>query len=214
MNLIIRLIKTFSKKTLSALILVSTILLFVIVYYVSETFHIPLRHFLSDPLSLFHVNPLRGVISNLGVLIWCATASILLFTFFLVIGKVSNKKSSFLLYSAFITAFLLFDDLFMFHEYILLSVGIVEEVMYGIYIVLFGVLFLAFSRILLAAQFKFALIIAFISFGNSIIIDLVVKGEKFRVLFEDGFKFLGIVCWAMFFIFYCLDLTKTTITKE
>ena len=96
----------------------------------------------------------------------------------------------------------------MFHERILLSIGIDEKVMYGIYFLLFGILLLGFYKLLLSAKFKFALIVAFISFGSSVLIDLLIEGEKFRMLFEDGFKFLGIVCWAIFFIFYCLDLTK------
>ncbi|WP_411895417.1 hypothetical protein [Winogradskyella sp. A2] len=173
-----------------------------------------MKLFTGDPLSTFDANPLTGVISNLGILLWCTTGSILLFTFFLVIGKVENKKTSFLLYSGLLTLVLLFDDLFMFHEHILKSIGIEEIVMYGIYVILFGILFLAYYRILLSAQFRYFLIITFISFGSSVIIDLLFEHEKFRILFEDGFKFLGIVCWFMFFTFYCLDITKNINLKN
>ena len=208
MELINQAIQNFSKKTLAIILLVTTVVLFWFIYMFSEKYDVPLSYILGDPLSSFDVNPLVGIISNIGVLLWCVTASILVFSFFLLIGKVENKKAAFLLYAAFFTAFLLFDDLFMFHERILLSIGIDEKVMYGIYFLLFGILLLGFYKLLLSAKFKFALIVAFISFGSSVLIDLLIEGEKFRMLFEDGFKFLGIVCWAIFFIFYCLDLTK------
>ena len=130
------------------------------------------------------------------------------------IGKVENKQASFLLYSGLLTVVLLFDDLFMFHERILKSIGIEEIVMYGIYVILFGILFLVYFRILLSAQFRFFLIITFISFGSSVIIDILFGEEKFRNLFEDGFKFLGIVCWFMFYAFYSLELVKHASLKE
>ncbi len=140
MELIKRGINHFSQKTLATLLVILTIILFWLVYIISVKFEIPIRYFTADPLSLFDVNPLIGVVSNIGILLWCATTAVLPFTFILVIEKVSSKQISFLLYVAVITGLLLLDDFFMFHDRILLSLGIHELVMYGIYALLFGIL--------------------------------------------------------------------------
>ncbi len=213
MVLIQGLIQNFPKKKLSLLIIGLTFCLFFLIYIVSEVYDIPMRLIIEDPLSTFGVNPLTGIVSNLGVLLWCATASILFFTFFLVIGSADNKKTMFLLYCAILTTILLFDDLFMFHEHILKSIGIEESVMYGVYMLLFGILFVAFFRILKNSTFNYLILITFISFGSSVIIDFFT-GEKLRMLFEDGFKFLGIVCWSMFFIFYSFKMVRHSLSEK
>jgi len=57
-----------------------------------------------------------GVLSNLGIILWCAAASVCLFSAITLHQKKSDVGAGFLYYSAFLSAYLLFDDFFQIHE--------------------------------------------------------------------------------------------------
>lgn len=78
----------------------------------------PLNVLMRDILAVTGGKLYTGVISNLGALIWMSSASVTLFSYFILKSRVDSGKSFFLLFSSFFTLLLLFDDFFMIHEFV------------------------------------------------------------------------------------------------
>ena len=80
----------------------------------------------------------RGTISNLGILLWWAAASVYAFAAYLYRSRFGRATSSlthaFLVYMAALTGLLALDDLFMIHEELLpVRLGVPEVSMYVLY---------------------------------------------------------------------------------
>jgi len=69
-----------------------------------------------DAAALAQIPPLWGIVSNLGILLWCAAVAICVFAAVAVFRAGPRDAFRFLLFSALLTAYLLFDDFFQFHE--------------------------------------------------------------------------------------------------
>jgi hypothetical protein len=76
-----------------------------------------LGFFIRDPTSVMVASPLTGMVSSIGVLGWCAAATLCLFTW-----AVTRRRSGgpvgdvFLLIPGLLTAAVMLDDLFRIHE--------------------------------------------------------------------------------------------------
>ncbi len=124
-----------------------------------------------------------GVVSNLGVLLWCAAAA----ACFLAAALTSGRRSP-LLYAGLLTTALLADDLFLLHEGVYALV-IEERIVFGLYalaLVGFVVAFRRFLRETTPSLFAAACAL----FAVSLVVDERWAGNH---LLEDGSKFLGIV---------------------
>lgn len=64
------------------------------------------------PTAIAGIHPLSGFISRLGVLLWCAAASICFFAAWTLRNSKQGDTFRFLLFFALLTAYLMFDDLF------------------------------------------------------------------------------------------------------
>ncbi len=162
---------------------------------------IPFIKFTRDPAALGFIHPLWGVLSNIGVLIWCSATAICFFTYILTRNKLGMQaQSSFLLYSGLLTLVLLLDDFFQFHDFLFpVYLHIPEYVIYIIYVGLTLFIVARFFRLIMTTEYL-VLIIAFSLFGVSIIVDLLTEEPTlFRVLAEDGSKFIGIVSWCLYY---------------
>ena len=137
-----------------------------------------------------------GLISNLGILIWAASASIALFSS--LSGLIEKRENSnFLLLGGILTLILCLDDFFLLHDkYIGPDFLYITYSIIGIYILI------KFRNIILNIDFS-AFIIAVFFLTSSILFDKYIQ-EIFPKnyiniqLFEEGFKFIGIVCWMNF----------------
>lgn len=200
------------KKTIGYIILLSYALiaiLMLLVYYVSLQFNIPFKEITGDPVLTFNAHPFTGIVSNIGILLWCASCSILVFSYFLAKDKLPKKEAFFLLYSGCITFLLLIDDLFMIHDYLLYSIGSNQYVMYTLYLILFIFYFIYFKDILINLPYKPLFILAFFFLGSSVGLDIVFKSEGLQYFIEDGLKLLGINSWFLFFTNYALLKLKS-----
>ncbi|MDO9582164.1 MAG: hypothetical protein Q7J24_03470 [Desulfomicrobium sp.] len=153
-----------------------------------------------DPLTQLGQPFYLGMISNLGILLWMATASVTLFSsFHLKPGVAHPQGTSFLRWVAILSLMLMCDDLLMLHEQVFPEYLHVPEIMvYVIYLVYTSLFFLKFWRLILSqANYKF-LILAFFFFGMSIIIDLDMFPGGIDI--EDSFKILGLTTYAYYFI--------------
>ena len=164
---------------------------------------IPFAQFTADPAATFNYNSMFGYISNVGVLLWCATASVcFLSAAILNVRRDQGEMVKFLVCFGALTAVLMFDDLFMFHESIAPEYLHVPEkavlIVYGLY-ALYS--FSHFRKIVLTNDIRF-LVLAACAFGFSVLIDQV--SDRFYLpgeyLFEDGAKFIGIASWLAYFV--------------
>ncbi|WNH10243.1 hypothetical protein [Thalassobellus suaedae] len=165
-------------------------------YYFSVKFQIPLEAMTADPMSTFDAHPFIGLISNLGVLLWCTTASICFFAGFYLRQKKHNKEGLFLISNGVITSALLLDDFFMMHEYLFYTL---QLVFYGVYLIGFIWYCYHFIRLIFLTEF-IILGLAFAFLGASVFIDVVFPNVGFEYFIEDGFKFLGICTWMLYFV--------------
>lgn len=165
-------------------------------------FDIEASNFTRDPVQVFRGQAYIGMLSNLGILFWMATVSITFFSSILLRKQGQQSEgANFLFYSALITAFLMIDDLFLFHERLFPVFFSIPEIIvyltYGLILLAYFAKF--FSKIL---DGEFALLFCAVALlGSSVLID--VASHFIRIwglyLFEDGFKFMGIVTWFLYF---------------
>jgi hypothetical protein len=161
-----------------------------------------------------------GLFSNLGVVLWTAAAAICLFAGSELPGVTNRAARHFLLYAGLFTLLLMLDDLFMLHE----NYG--DRLVYVLYAIGFLYYVIRFFRLILRLDVVlFAIAVPL--FGSAVLLDLapwrLLPGEgievpqavasspidrdevrhfgrELRYLLEDGFKFVGICCWAAFHI--------------
>ena len=160
--------------------------------------------FTMDPAALAGTNPFLGVVSNCGVLLWTAAAAISLFTAMLLHGRRAQRECArFLLAAGLLTAWLMFNDLFMLHEWLFAVVlGIPQPIVLLAYALMVA-LFLVRFRVLIARSDRLPLGLALAFFAASAATDQM-PGAWFRAwgwlyLLEDGCKLLGIVGWLWYF---------------
>jgi hypothetical protein len=168
--------------------------------WISITADIPISKFTRDPSAVMNGPFYAGALSNLGVLMWSAAATVCLFGASMLKGKAgSNAARSFLLASASFTSLLLVDDLFMLHDLVLPEYLNLRER----YIVLgYGVLMLAYLfafRLAILRTEWLVLVLAGGFFCVSLVVDKFPEDLlPMHHIFEDGAKFMGIVTWLLY----------------
>ena len=181
------------RKGLLALYLPILVLL-LLVAIAARSWHIGLSNFTRDMASIANVHPLVGVVSNVGILLWCATAAICLFSRRLLRQKGLHAEARFLLWAGLMTIVLLVDDLFMIHEYIApVHFHVNEKLVLASYALATGAYLLSHRRLILAANYQL-LAAAMALFTASMLVDLA-DGLGWWRLAEDGCKILGIASW-------------------
>lgn len=167
-----------------------------------------------DPLAQIGQPFYLGMISNLGILIWMATASVALFaSFHLKAGPAHPQRVSFLRWVAVFSLLLMSDDLLMLHEQVFpVYLHFPEKLVYVFYMVYLCILFAKFWRFLFDQVKCKVLIFAFFLFGMSVAIDVDIFPGGIDI--EDSFKILGITTYAYFFITLSSDWMRECISTE
>lgn len=197
--------RLFKKSTIITLlkIFLPGILILAIFGIYSFTSNFEFRMFSQDPIQIFRGKPYIGILSNLGILIWCATATILLYSAKLsdMQGK-SKKITDFLFYSGILTIFLMLDDLFLVHDIIFPEyLNIDDKAFYFIYGSSVLLLIYFFYKIILDSDY-ILLLLAFGLLAGSILFDFMDAlgiAIHYELVLEDSFKFLGIISWFAYF---------------
>ncbi len=189
-------------KKISPFVLIAglfALLMLIFVVSVYWALKVPMSDLTRDPVQLLNGRPYTGMLSNVGIMLWSATAGILLFTAVIVKTK---RDRWFLLLSFTFTLILLLDDLFLMHDMVFPEdLNISEYFLYGFYAFL-ALLFVLFYTRYILQQTPFPLLLmAFFLFALSISVDTIVKyiDLKHGFFIEDGSKFIGIVCWMVYF---------------
>ena len=172
------------------------------------------QHLFVEPAALCGVAPDAGLLSNLGVALWIATAAVLLFAADLVRPFPSRG----LLWPGALSLMLGLDDGLMLHEALLPHwLGVSDQVVQPALYALYGALLLLCLREHNRAKRRqgapfLVLWAAALCLGSSVAIDVVVESgwlnerhrlmldEAYELWWEDGLKLLGITAWAGYWI--------------
>ena len=170
-------------------------ILYLAILYVSNFYNIKLSLVVRDLAQTCGYPIGVGMISNIGILFWGAAASICLFTTFS--DNINRESSKLLLLGGLFSGLLCIDDLFLLHDR---YVG--QDFLNLTYLSISILLLVRFQRILKNIGL-FNLIISILFLGISIFFDGVIQqifnqSYELTQLIEEGFKFLGIVCWLNF----------------
>ena len=184
----------FPKKLFYFSILPSLIL-YLAILYLSNLYNIKLILVVRDLAQTCGYPIGVGMISNIGILLWGAAASICLFTSFL--ESINRESSKLLLLGGIFSSLLCIDDFFLLHDR---YVG--PDFLYLTYLAISIFLLIRFQKILKKIGF-FNLLIAILFLGLSVFFDGVIQNifnqsYEFTQLIEEGFKFIGIACWLNF----------------
>ena len=141
-----------------------------------------------------------GLISNLGYLLWIATASIALFTAYGTPTNSQHKLKELLLCGGWFSFILCIDDMFLLHDR---YIG--QTFLYVIYAIFAFLIVFRFrdqlikngGEIFILAATLLAFSILTDKFQRDIVDILPVKYETTQI-FEEGVKFLGISSWFYF----------------
>ena len=188
--------------TVSAWLYVPAFILLAVTAAMSYKFDIPISKFMRDPAAIMEAHPLNGVISNIGILLWSATAAICLFCWVLLLRTRKHSETRWFFFSGgILTSVLLLDDLFLLHERLYpMYFGITDKIILPLYSLLLLSFIIGFKRQILKTRF-YLLFFAICFFGVSLLVDRLPESLlPWHHLFEDGSKFFGIVSWFGYFI--------------
>jgi hypothetical protein len=181
---------------------------------------VPIQYLTRDPAAIMGAPFYVGLFSNIGVLLWCASAAICFFSFLALKENINDREfSSFCLFSGFVTTLLLLDDFFLLHDsFFPKYLNIPEKLVYAGYSVIILPYLLKFRIIILKTEFL-PLLFAFSFFGLSGAIDLLHHQFSslqigLQSLLEDGTKLLGVVSWCTYFARVCIRQIRYTILSQ
>lgn len=173
---------------------------------VRTIYHVRIPDMTRDVAVIAGIHPLSGILSNLGILLWCAAASVCLFSAMTLRNAESKEIFWFLLSSALLSMYLLFDDFFMFHEALASQyLGLDEEVVFAVLGVAVSIYLIAFGRVILRTNYVIFLL-ALGLLASSVVMDTILArwmlrlGKNWVFFFEDGAKWLGIACWCSYYV--------------
>jgi hypothetical protein len=170
---------------------------------------VPMSNLIRDPAAILSGRFYDGFVSNVGVLLWCATSAICLFRGCELWSRRRNDGAArFLLSAGSLTSIFLLDDLFMAHEQILPDVfGLPEKALLAAYPLLLCAHLLINRQPIMQADVVI-LLLALGFFAVSNVVDVVVPyhfhdtavGQEVNrgVILEEASKFLGISAWTAF----------------
>ncbi len=172
----------------------------VAIFAVSLVMGRPVMLLTRDPAAVSGMNPFVGFLSNVGLMLWSATAAICFFgSVQLFIRKARPRLARFLMLSGIFTLLLLFDDTFLLHENIFPKyLHLLQYQTYTVYAVITLGLFSYFYRSILSTDF-ILLIFAILFLAAGALVEYRLPFGNIQVFIEDSFKFLGIVFWLTYF---------------
>jgi len=171
---------------------------------------VPMASLIRDPVAIFDGHFYHGLVSNIGVLLWCATAAISVFRGAENWHAGFRRSGAFLLSGGILTAMLLLDDFFLAHEQIVPRfTRLPEKIALAFYPVAITVYIAAYWREIVRAD-AILFLLSLALFAVSSLIDVGFDYHFYEapaglevsasVILEEGAKFIGIAAWAAFHI--------------
>lgn len=174
-----------------------TLFFLIAIAIIFNFYDIPPAFFLRDAADTSNRSPFLGLGSNLGAFCLAIASSIAIFSALLLKKRYLSKL---LLWSGLFSLLLFMDDFFMLHEQGFF-VGFPEQIVFAFY----GILFISISIAMIRSSINSdsrTLLASALFFALSILIDVIQSfwDSPWRIYYEDGFKFVGIVSWTIFLI--------------
>lgn len=154
-----------------------------------------------DYNGVYHLEPYVGMLSSLGIFIWCGSVTLCWFAwYFIKMRNPDSGRKNFFLVSGFITSIIAVDDLFQFHEIIIPDyLGIPEISFYIAYILILIYFNIKYINTLMNRYFSW-LVVSYLLLAFSIFFDMALEDVvPFGTYIEDGLKLMGIAFWSTFF---------------
>jgi len=181
------------------------VLMLIAIVLVSAVFQLTIDNFTRDISTIAQINPFSGILSNLGIFLWCIAASTCFFAAILLRDIKQAKYCSFLFSSALLSAYLMLDDAFLLHEdFVPKYFGINEKVVFVILGIAVLLYLKSFMSVIVKTKYG-TLLLAFAFLSLSVVIDGILEPWLVRLghweyLIEDGAKWLGIVSWCIYYV--------------
>jgi hypothetical protein len=153
-----------------------------------------------DTATILNGPAYTGALSNFGIILWSATAAIMLFSaVHLYQNTVQRRAALMTLLFGILTTMLCFDDTYQFHEKAFSGILYVpEELIYLFYLTCIVVIATVCKVIVVTTPYIIGLA-AMAFFGTSILIDeLNFPSGIHDAFIEDSFKFVGIALWTVY----------------
>jgi hypothetical protein len=171
---------------------------------------IPVPSMTRDIAALGHLHPLAGVLSNLGILLWAATAAVCLFVAITERDTLSAPVARCLLFAGLLSAWLMLDDCFQIHEDLSPRYLHFRERYVYLTLALAVAAHLWTSRAVILRSRWSLLALAFVFLGTSAMLDTLLlhwaqQIGEWEFFYEDGAKWLGIVCWNAYHLGACAE---------
>ena len=187
------------------------LLILAAIWLLCRIYDLDVSLFTMDPSALTGgMHPLYGALSTLGMFLWSGAASLCLLAAFALKDHLARSQKRFLIWSAILTLYLLFDDAFMIHDFLVPYYLQVDQKF--VIIMNFALIFvylIAFFRVILKTEYTFFLLSAFYM-ALSVFLDLLADYYYLQIsyLIEDGFKILGIASWFIYFFLTASGITR------
>lgn len=185
--------------TLSIVYVLTLSMLFIVVTIHQQT-KINISDLTRDPASVMGAPFYVGLLSNIGILLWSASAAICLFCSAVLRKDINNRELPlFLFFSGIITSIFLLDDLFFLHESIYPAYfNVSDKTIYLAYAIMVFLYLIRFRVTIIGTEFLL-LLFAFAFFGLSVVLGInLIDLPASHYLFKDGAKLFGIVTWSTY----------------
>lgn len=181
------------------------ILILIAVAMISVLSQISIPSLTRDVTAIANIHPLSGVLSTLSILLWCMTASITIFSAFILRHYEQAKTFKFLFISSLLSTYLMLDDAFLFHEVLAYKYfSIDEKIVYLTLGITVFVYLVSFRKIILKTNYS-VLLLAFVFLTISVLTDGILDPwfwslGHWEYFIEDGAKWLGIASWCSYYV--------------
>ena len=163
---------------------------------------IPIADLFRDTASAAKLHTLTGLISNLGILLWCVAGTVSMVAWAMFRWAGDKAWARFFLASALLSFLLMSDDLLQIHERLAFAYcGIREKHVLLLLAVAAGTYLLVYRKRILATNYGM-LVLALILMSTAVLVDRLFPHEdanSWFLLYEDGPKFLGIAAWCAYY---------------
>ena len=170
------------------------------VLVLSARSHKPLSYMTRDPAAITGAEFYLGFLSNIGIMLWAATAAVCLFAAMMLRRWRAQRQALFLFASGLLSLVLALDDAFMLHEDVFpYRLHIPQLAVYAGYAILVSCYMAYFARDILRTD-CLLLAIALSLLALSMGMDAFLPFGDLETMVEDGVKFAGIVFWTSYYV--------------
>lgn len=142
-----------------------------------------------------------GLVSNTGIILWFGTGAVCIVAGLAVLVSTGQDRfTRFALSTGVLSGWLGLDDMFMVHERVMPKLGVPQEAVMLVYMMI-ALIYAALNWRFIFSETWWILALSGVALGLSMSVDQFIDGGTAIVVYvEDGAKLFGIVCWSAFHV--------------